>query len=500
MCNTNYQALLAEKRAELGARKLYQIYPNDEYIATAAKLLKTYGYCEFGKLNAIPLFSKVLGGGVEVLKLKEKHLQNSTEEVGLRGGTKMINPVSLWLKSKQRINVAGQQMRPDQPRPLFTDDDGNQWANVYCPTVYDSQGGDPRGGIEFLEYLLPDQDERRWFTQWLSYKVQNPHVPGVSVIMVARDQGTGRGTLSELCARLLGRPYVLNLGFDLLSGKSGQSQFNEWNAGSLLVCVAESSKSDGGSSYKAKADGYETLKEVCEPRSIERYFSVKFGRPFTGRHHTSFLISSNHADALPIDRQDRRFAILTNGDANKEPRYWETLNDWMAIDANIGAFSNWLFDVDLSGYSPYAAPAMTEGKAAMIEAGLSDIDRALVLALEEMDKEVFTALQIINRMRALQHSNGFEFPPAWRSVVTRLVQKHFRRVGVLNKTNWKLRIGGVLTAVYAKDKRTADKWKLRGDLREQVLKGETTVQPGQVLEFARARKGAPAGGETNAKT
>jgi Family of unknown function (DUF5906) len=492
MSSKNYQALLAEKRAELGARKLYQIYPNDEYIATAAKLLANYAYCEFGKLNAVPLYSRFIGNCVEVQKLKQKHLQNSEVEVGPRGGQNPVNPVDLWLKSQKRINVAGQQMRPDQLTPLFTDEEGETWANVYRPVAYDPTGGDPRVGIEYLEYLLPNPAERIWFTQWISFKLQNPEVPGCSVIMVARTQGSGRATLSDFCARLLGKSYVLNLGFDILAGKNNQAQFNEWNAGRLLVCVAESSKSEGGSSYQTKQNCYEVLKEVCEPRSIERYFSVKLGRPFTGRHHTSFIISTNHTDALPLAEGDRRFAVLTNGEASTDTAFWETFNSWMAIDANIGAFSEWLFEVDLSDYSPYRAPGMTAGKRDMIHAAKSDLDHGIAEALESIKNEVFSAEQIISRMRAGQHENGFDFPPNWTSVAKRELHNLLFRVGVRDGVNWKVRIDGVKVAAYARDRKTADKWQVRDDLRAEMLRGHVRPHDAKLLPFRGRKASVPA--------
>jgi hypothetical protein len=140
-------------------------------------------------------------------------------EVGPRGGITRINPVDLWTSNDTRVVVRGLRMRPDQPRPTYTEN-GETYVNIYAPPTHDAEGGSPAGGQLLLEQLLPNAFERQWFTRWLAFKLRFPHIPGPGVVMVARSFGTGRGTLAELVERLFGPRYVRQLPFSLFAGKT----------------------------------------------------------------------------------------------------------------------------------------------------------------------------------------------------------------------------------------------------------------------------------------
>src|SRR5690606_37488122 len=140
----------------------------------------------------------------QISKFRLEMLRNAAEEVGPRGGRRLINPVDVWLRHERLIVVDGLRMRPDQPRPTF-EDNGRRYVNCYDPPLHLSEGGCAQAGVEFLEHLIPDDEERRWFTQWLAFKLRYPHIPGPAVVMVAHKTfGTGRGTLGVLLGKLFG--------------------------------------------------------------------------------------------------------------------------------------------------------------------------------------------------------------------------------------------------------------------------------------------------------
>lgn len=449
-----------------------KVNPSDGAALAAAKLIETYAYCKHQQANAVPIWATSLEDGVLLTSLRLQMLPNCDEEIGPRGGVKKINPVDLWMSSEKRVSVRGLRMRPDKPRPLY-EENGERWVNIYAPPVLASAGGTAAPGVAFLDYLLPDEYERRWFTQWLAHKVRYPHIPGPAVVMVARQQGTGRGTLGEIVSKLLGQAYVRSLPFHIFAGKSYQSQYDDWGASALLVLVSESSERNGGSQFANKQDTYEHLKEKVEPKPVDRLYVSKGTKSFTARHFTSYLIATNNLDALPIPAEDRRFAVLSNGEACKDERFWVDLNTWLDRDENIGAFAEWLGAIDLSDYSPYTAPRMTETKSAMVEMGGSDVDRGVALALESMPGDCFTIAQIVERMRIAASEYDLSYPMHWQDIVKRIVLKSTYRVGVRNGMNWHPRIEDKRPAVYAKTAAAARKWSTSEVLREEVLRNKT---------------------------
>ena len=441
---------VAEKLRELKDKRKFRVTSEDDAIVAAAKLRETYAFCPKQSNGIIPIWTDDLLDGMTMASFRTLMMPNITEDVGPRGGRVTINPVDIWVKDSQRKTVAGIRMRPDKPRPTY-EEGGQLWVNCYSPPDLPQEGGEAETVIDFIERLLPDAAERSWFLQWLAFKLQRPDIPGPAVVMVAREFGTGRGTLGEIMKLLFGRAYVASISFDIFAGRNTQSQYTDWGASSLMVLVNESSEqNDAGSRYSAKRDTYEHLKELIEVRPIERTYVAKGARMFKAMSHTSYIISTNNMDALPIPPTDRRFAVLSNGEPVKDVGYWEALNAWMAEPANIGAFARFLReDVDLSGYSPFAAPIETTAKRDMTEAAKSDIDHGVEHALANVKGGAFVPEQIIRLMREAMRLYGLEYPDKWQAVARRMVQSKSYRVGVKQGTNWWLYHGAKRYPVYA---------------------------------------------------
>lgn len=475
---------VAEKLKELEAARRYRISSGDSAIVAAGKLLETYAFCPNQPLGVVPIWATALEDGMTMSSFRTLMLPNCDEEIGPRGGRIVINPVDIWAGSEKRKTVAGLRLRPDKPRPLY-EDEGRQWVNIYAPPALPAEGGDAAVGVEFMEQLLPNDDERRWFLQWLAHKYRRPDIPGPAVVMVARSFGTGRGTLGVLIGKLFGQRYVQSLPFHLFAGRSYQSQYTEWGASSLVVLVSESSEANGGSMFSAKRDTYEHLKELVEPRPVEKTFVLKGKPSIKAMSFTSYIIATNNLDALPIPADDRRFGVLANGEP-REPAYWERVNAWLDDDANIGAFGRWLMDVDLTGYSPFAAPLKTEAKADMSDAARTDLDRGLDEVLANLVSDVFVPEQIVAGLREAQRIYGYDYPDKWQPIAKRLVGARCWRVGVRDGTNWHPQIEGKRYSVFARSKEAAKNWTFAdaARLRAEVLKNGSpaaTGLPGNVL-------------------
>jgi len=476
---------LAEVEEERKTKRRAKLSAEDEYTMVAAKLTQTYAYCKGRQLPVVPIWASDTGEGYSMTNFRTEMLPYCGTEIGPRGGEKKINPVDIWAASHARISVEGMQLRPDAARPLFVDEHGKQWVNTYTPPIHADAGGEMATGHRLLAQLLPDLEERRWFTQWLAHKYRNPHIPGPAVVMVAREMGTGRGTLGELLRQLFGGAYVRTLSFDTFAGRTYQSQYNDWGANSLMVLVNESSTSDGGSAYKAKHDTYERLKETIDPRPIVRHFVVKGEKAFYAPGFTSFLIATNNPDALPLPAGDRRFWVGTNGEP-RDVEFWDEINAWIENPANIAAFADFLDAVDLSDYSPFAMPPMTDAKRAMTEMASSDLDRGFDAVLANMVADLITPEQIIAGMIQARDLYNYDYPDKWQAIAKRMVQTKLIRVGVPRGQNWLPMIDNKRYSVYALDARKAKQWTTADAhaLRAEVLRNGSpaaTGLPGNVL-------------------
>jgi hypothetical protein len=295
---------------------------------------------------------------------------------GRRGGKPQITwATEEWEKHPDRISVRGARLRPDKPFPIYEDDSG-KYKNTYRRPVHEGTG-DITVWRRFIEHLLPDPIEREWFLNWLAHKWRNPGVPGVAVIMVACDgngpvYGAGRGFLRDIVARLIGRKYVEPIDFDVLTGASSQGQFTAWGAYALMVTVSESKDTPEAGRWADRRATYERLKELVEPRAVERTFQVKKEKAFRGIAFASYLIFSNNRDSLQIPAGDRRFAALANG-TKMTPEMARELTAWMEDAGNIASLARELEGRDLSEFDVYT-PLDTETKTTMQELAVSELD------------------------------------------------------------------------------------------------------------------------------
>lgn len=450
---------LAERLRELKDRRLAKLSSEDSCLIAAGKMLQAYAFCPNQVNGVVPVWAESINDGMTMTAFRHMLTPWSEIEIGPRGGEKRINPADLWLASAQRRTVGGLRLRPDMARPVYEEADHQQWVNIYAPIVHSAvDGGSIDVGLELMEQLLPSPFERHYFLQWLAYKYRNPTIPGPGVLMVAREHGTGRGTLGELVMRLFGQRYVKTLPFDIFAGRTYQSQYNSWGADCLFVLVNESSDaSNGQSTYSAKRDTYEKLKDLVDPRPIVRHFVVHGKTAFDAPGYTSYIIATNHADALPLPADDRRFAVLTNGEP-RELAFWQRVNAWLEQPASIAAFAKYLGDYDITGYSPFAVPPMTDAKLAMTELATSDLDKAFDAAVVELPARIVTAEQVIEAMRAAVDTYGYQFPDRWQTLARRMIAVRLHRVGVPHGKNWLPQIDNKRHAVYARDPRTAAGW------------------------------------------
>jgi hypothetical protein len=235
----------------------------------------------------------------------------------------------------------------------------------------------------------------------MAHKWLHPEVPGTAVLFVADDEddevrggkfGTGRGRMFKIAHRLYGRQYARAQAFSILEGTS-QSAFNAWMHGCLLVTVDETRTSATAHRRGEKKSVYEVMKDIVDPDEKDHTFNVKYGRSFYGVSYCSYWLASNHADAMAIPANDRRFTILRNGRV-MTPEEAQEIVAWMKDDGNIAALAAMLEARDLSGFNMYQ-PLETAAKQTMVELGRSNVEEILIELMENDNLGlVFTRQQL----------------------------------------------------------------------------------------------------------
>lgn len=337
---------------------------------------------------------------------------HAVEVRGPRGGTQQINPASLWAADPRRVDVGGYRFRPDLSGQRLVTEDGMLYINTYRPlngNVVDgaTQASAAAAFEALLGHLVPDQDERDWFRMWLASKVQRPQAANCGVLMIADQQGTGRGTLFDMMRVAVGKPYYRSITSIELLGTGGQGAYTGWAAQSLLVTVEEvMAGADSGSNMGWKRrEAYERIKQLVDPRQRAMEIREKGTPNYTQEVFFSLLMATNHMDALPLDRNDRRIAVIIQPDVRFEdvPRLKALVDPWRkdgSFSDTFGAgLRQHLMSVAVDFDALRIAPELSGGREVMRDNNEGDLEDILRAVLRRVPADFMLNRDLKRRMQ-----------------------------------------------------------------------------------------------------
>ena len=338
-----------------------------------------------------------------------------------------VNPAKTWLHHPQRKMAAGHRLMPWTHEPIAAGSDGRAWLNTYRPPAHNGAvaGGDiararaVQAWQMFLAHLVPDAQERAWLEMWLAAKVAKPWVPNCAVVMVAETHGTGRGTLFDMLSAVLGDRHVRPVSSTELMGGSGQGQYTDWLADSILITCDELLAGDdaGGTMTWKRREVYERLKGLVDPRS-RRVRIVRKGLPsYDTDVFASFLMATNNPNALPLAVQDRRFAIVKNTKVKLEVSdggaIMAALREWRRSEGGFsddfgGAIWTHLRAVAVDWDAVRDAPVWMLGRAEMLAANESDLDEIVGGVLADVPGDFILNEHLRSRIRLALEAGGLD--------------------------------------------------------------------------------------------
>lgn len=339
---------------------------------------------------------------------------------GPRGGEQVTNPATLWASHPDRVVVGGHRFRPDvASERLVYEADGQTFINTYREPVFDNVSAVVASAASsafeiLLAHLVPHETDRDWFRMWIAGKVQRPWIPNCGVIMVAEQQGTGRGTLFDMLSCALGRPYVRSISSTELMGGQGQGQYNEWLASSLLVLCEEVMAGDdaGGAMTWKRREVYERLKQLVDPRQRVMEIRRKGLQNYSAEVFASILMATNHLNALPLDNNDRRIAVLIQPDVRFEdvPSLKAAVDPWRASGRFSDDFASGLrahlMAVSVDFDALRIAPELSGGRSIMRQNNEGDLEAIIADVCDDIPGDFITNGDIKRRLQNALIASG----------------------------------------------------------------------------------------------
>lgn len=317
------------------------------------------------------------------LPLPEFKLATKASET--RIGKKMVPTADLWVADPARITTHTLTFRPGADE-FTTDPEGADALNLWKPRAREPVAADVAPFLGHVAYLVPEPSERERFLDWLAHIEQRPGVlPHTHYLMVTPQTGIGRNWLASLLARVWAG--ATRLGFDLVGAMN--SGFNGPLSRRLLVIVDELKAADTG--YGA-ANHAQQLKQMLTTE--HRTINPKFGRQHIEFNCARWLMLSQHFDALPLEKADRRVIVITNPTERRPPSYYARLYALLENPEFVAGVGAWLAARDISSFNPSEPAPLTDAKQKAIEANMTDIERALIDLRDGTAEAVMTSAQI----------------------------------------------------------------------------------------------------------
>ena len=249
---------------------------------------------------------------ITIEAFKNTYIQKAYLHTRMKEKPVVVRESQLFLEAVERVTVAGQTYDPTTQDKIITTRHASYpdqlWVNTYTTPKW-GKGSISSEHVkrfkQFLSYLVPDKEAQEFFYDWIAAKAQDMAFRGPAILMIAPEQGTGRTTLGNMITTLFGMENVEKVPFGKLSG---DSQFNEWLVSPIIITDETLALGAGANYYKV----YERIKELIDTSPELVTINEKFKQPRQQMVYSSYLLFSNHEDAMKVACNDLLILLIYN--------------------------------------------------------------------------------------------------------------------------------------------------------------------------------------------
>jgi hypothetical protein len=279
---------------------------------------------------------------------------------------KPVPAVEHWYHWPNRRQVRALTYLPGGP--LITEDgDLNTWK----PSLLEPRKGTPKLWLKLVDHVIgggrdsegnvrhPEYVE--WFLKWLAYPLQSPGTKLYQACFIySKKHGTGKTFLVD--------PVMQHI-----YGKDNFKKFKSGNIGGKFNSF------DGHTQFAAFDEVYlSSLRDrrelMGELKDVVTRMRVTVNRKFRSEielvDYCNYYLTSNYADALPIEPDDRRFFVIEAPNERLSPEFFKELDTYFRQKGGAAEVLHYLLNnVDTSDFQPQGDALWTKYKDEVI--GLS---------------------------------------------------------------------------------------------------------------------------------
>ncbi len=360
---------------------------------------------------------------------------------------------------------------------VYDDDtEGKDHVNIYHDSGIDpadTLDGDPDGQavvdmfVQHVRNSVSDIREGNLLIDFMSYVYANPGKRVKWGMLIWGIEGNGKTYFFHVLQLLMGRNVTV------INTSMIERPFNDWAVGSRLIGIEEI-RISGTNKWRV----LDQLKPMIsndsiavEPKGATRYHAPNFA---------SYLMTTNHQDAVPMSDNDRRYCVIFTRHRRQEDLFTQHGGRDQAADyfsrlfgeseRRIDAIGRFLLDRKLSAdFDPTGRAPVTGGLLEMREANVSDDRQAVEEAVEDHACEIVSAslldITYLNRCVTME---GGTLPQG------RVVAGILRELGYTQVTKKRMKVNGSLHYVWFNKNAMSDE-EAKGRVRKWHEGGEEFV-------------------------
>lgn len=256
--------------------------------------------------------------------------------------------------------------------------------NTWRPAEIKETPGDITPFLNHVMKMIPDAGDRRILFAYMQSLARNPGVKFQWAPVIQGAEGNGKSLLIRVLTYAIGRRHT-----HLPKASQITEKYNSWIEGRIFIGVEEIKVAD-------RREVLEDLKDSVTNDWVE-IRGMQQEKRMTN-NYTNWLFCSNHKDAIPVDADQRRYAIFFTAQQSADDirrdgmtdQYFVDLYDWLRNRGGYEAVAHWLRHAPIEAveFDPAGmcqrAPATTS-RVEAIEVSMGRIEQTI---LEAVDAEI----------------------------------------------------------------------------------------------------------------
>jgi Family of unknown function (DUF5906)/NrS-1 polymerase HBD domain len=254
-------------------------------------------------------------------------------------------------------------------------------VNTWVPPVIDEAPGDISPFLNHVAKLIPDPTDRRILFTYMQSLARNPGCKFQWAPVIQGTEGNGKSLIIRVLVHAVSREYS-----HLPKASQLTEKYNSWLEGRLFIGVEEIKVAD-------RREVLEDLKDSVTNDWIE-IRRMQQDKKMTN-NYTNWIFCSNYKDAIPVNADQRRYAIFFTAqqavaDLIREgmtDAYFVELYRWLREGGGYQAVAHWLRNAPIEApeYDPAGvcqrAPATTS-RVEAISVSLGRVEQTIMDAIE----------------------------------------------------------------------------------------------------------------------